>query len=78
MEQRQYLKQSNECISVNRIKREGNIADTITLQQAIIDLAYKGPGGNGEVEKRLKAGHTLENSWFIYHLTMTQPENPAV
>lgn len=75
MEHRQYLNQSNDTISVCRTKREGNIMDTITLQQAIIDLGYKGPGGNGEVEKRLKAGHTLENSWFIYRLKKAQPEN---
>jgi len=75
LEHKPYMNLSNDNISVSRTKREGNIMDTITLQQAILDLAYKGPGGNGEVEKRLKAGHTLENSWFIYCVKKAQPEN---
>lgn len=53
-------------LSICRTKRDDQVTDTITLRQAVADLAYKGPGGNGEVEKRLKAGHTLENASFIY------------
>ena len=71
MEQRESRFQSSDSITIYRIKRAGQIMDTITLQQAVIDLGYKGPGGNGEVEKRLRAGHTLENSWYIYSMKAT-------
>ena len=71
MEQKESRFQSSDSITIYRIKRAGLIMDTITLQQAVIDLGYKGPGGNGEVEKRLRAGHTLENSWYIYSMKAT-------
>ena len=77
MESRPFWSQTNDNISICRTKRENNVVDTITLEQAILDLAYKGPGGNGEVEKRLKAGHTLENASFIYHLSKPKP-SPCV
>ena len=74
MERNETSYQRNESIVIYRTKREGNLQDTISLQQAITDLAYKGPGGNGEVEKRLKAGHTLENSWYIYSMKNAHPD----
>jgi len=68
MEIRETQRMQSDEITVSRTKREDRLEDTITLTQAVVDLAYKGPGGNGEVEKRLRAGHTLENADFIYHV----------
>lgn len=68
MEIRDTQRLQRDEINVSRTKREDRYEDTITLAQAVVDLAYKGPGGNGEVEKRLRAGHTLENADYIYHV----------
>ncbi len=78
MEIRETQRLQSDEIAVNRTKREDQYEDTITLTQAVVDLAYKGPGGNGEVEKRLRAGHTLENADYIYHVkTARQPYTGA-
>jgi hypothetical protein len=68
MEFRETQRMQSDEIAVSRTKREDRQEDTITLAQAVVDLAYKGPGGNGEVEKRLRAGHTLENADYIYRV----------
>jgi hypothetical protein len=66
MEQRETPSRGNGDITIYRTKRDDQVVDTLTLQQAVTDLAYKGPGGNSELEKRLRAGHTLENAAYIY------------